>query len=518
MPSNIFPNYNYNRLRIDTSLFPQSYYAINNLCQKPPYEKMQQMIEELRSLGVKHLPASGLEANVKNEKILMGALLFWYHSKSKLGFSDEEKKVSKELFTNEHMTADSRAIVSCYPEYHNYLISNPKREPNLSVTCKSLQTLMNEHMESAIVINSHLKLLGFIRIQAPMLDDFYKEIHDAIEAMIPLIEQQVREHNTLDYLDMLFCLEQIKPNHRVLYFMKEYFIPKRAHLFDWQEQVRHNAIQCNERILKGMYLMALEKDGSFNTASFLQKTLNVILDACQYNKDTDRKACLEALLAFISRTELTLSTNPWNDKSAFIAYLDALCKAECIEIKRGREQILIDMQACTLSRKVARVARVAYCDPLGVIDFLTITNGIRIGQRTFDALIKCLGHGTLPRDLLLQGLLIEGRIPVFASHTGDLEKYREKRIHDAICLYVSAASREGSLKPIVDWLLMDIRSTTPYPSVRAHLEQYGLPPSSVTRQIPSSSSVKGILFFKQEEMVPVELNGSPSCSSSAQLL
>ncbi|MGQ3891181.1 hypothetical protein [Legionella sp. CNM-4043-24] len=119
-----------------------------------------------------------------------------------------------------------------------------------------------------------------------------------------------------------------------------------------------------------------------------------------------------------------------------------------------------------------------------------------------------------PIDHFLAGLLIEDRIPSVIEEKDSPEAYWEKRVHDAISMYAAAAA-DKKLKPVVDFILWEIKTTTEFPSVCARLGQYELIPSIdylpsrgfFSKAAPVLPDLHRTLFFKPAAALLEQVDG-----------
>ncbi|CAM2911070.1 hypothetical protein [Legionella worsleiensis] len=143
--------------------------------------------------------------------------------------------------------------------------------------------------------------------------------------------------------------------------------------------------------------------------------------------------------------------------------------------------------------------------------FEIITLGKKIDEPKLNKLINILESWDYPVANLVSGLLLEGRIRSVVKERDHPNVYWEKRIHDAITFYNKAAT-DKTLKPTVDFILWEIKTTSPIPSVQIRLSQYDLTPPAT--YIPTYNSfnaarsdvsfalptLRSTLFFKPESI------------------
>lgn len=124
----------------------------------------------------------------------------------------------------------------------------------------------------------------------------------------------------------------------------------------------------------------------------------------------------------------------------------------------------------------------------GRVDFGGITSPVEIDETYLNTVITALERENTPLAFLTCGLLLEGRITNIADEPSDLTAYYEKRIHDAISFYEKAAV-SNELKPLVNFLLWEIRTVSELESVLKRIHQFDLLPPSED-YIPSFNQYK----------------------------
>ena len=128
-------------------------------------------------------------------------------------------------------------------------------------------------------------------------------------------------------------------------------------------------------------------------------------------------------------------------------------------IQRPRVQQLVrNVEDCLLSTK-------------GVPNFEALPMPEEIDEALLSSYITLLEKKASPIALFTAGLLLEGRI---ANHCDQEEKanclaYCEKRDHDAITFYLKAAEADNRLKPLINFILWEMRTTTEIPSIAERL-------------------------------------------------
>jgi hypothetical protein len=62
------------------------------------------------------------------------------------------------------------------------------------------------------------------------------------------------------------------------------------------------------------------------------------------------------------------------------------------------------------------------------------------------------------------------------KNCSEYDEYRERRAHDAISFYTKAAN-DAAIKPIAEFLLWEMKTTSPFASIQNRLAQYDVTPS-----------------------------------------
>lgn len=527
----------YDKLKSHTESLFGIFSHIAGMFHQPTYAELQNMTTELKKLGASYVPVSDRPESNTNKEELLGALFFRHYYRHEKATTERFKQrcfVTDALAISEENQPDPFSVVSSYKAYYSYLLKtniknpgNTKRsevDPELWEILSYLRNIMTTNKMQFQILSSQLQFLAFIQSVQEMLNSFEAEANEAITALIPLIEEQVHTNGTLDYFDMLACVKQVKGSKLVHHMMEEYYIPKSARLNDWQNQIKEQLNLCSELALIGAYVLALDQAKTESNSGALQDTLGRILYDIDYNEMIEKKASLDLFSTLVYLSDKTeLYTNPWGTEQSFVSALKRKCIETGAGIHSGRYKLLVLEE---VNKLYDFVHSIVYSRNIAIPPFADFTSGY-IGANKVHAMIKSLRTCDEPLVRLIEGLLIEGRIPVISDLTDELYQYWDQRTHDAISLY-GHASKDKSLRPMVDYLLWEIKNEIDFLSVQKRLARFDLAPSEryfasnpfAEKQAHSLPPIKGILFFKPQPLpvTAVPLNDTvetlPVCSSS----
>jgi len=115
------------------------------------------------------------------------------------------------------------------------------------------------------------------------------------------------------------------------------------------------------------------------------------------------------------------------------------------------------------------------------LNFYSVHFPVDIDETNLSKLISIIEQQSNPLAYLTCGLLLTGDITnsVDPKREGsELDEYSEKRLHDAIRFYNKAA-HDPKLKPVIDYLLWDMKTLADYESLKNKLMQYDVTPAHV---------------------------------------
>jgi hypothetical protein len=527
----------FDKLKNHTVFLLEIYSSVAGMFQKPGYVELQEMTVELKKLGASYVPERDRPESDTHKDELLGALFFRYYNRAERETAAHFKQrifVTDALGINELHQPDPYSVVSCYKAYYYYLVNtyipNPRStkqsevDPELWEILSSLKDFITTNNTQFQTISSQLEFLAFLQSVKEMLTYSEAETNDFITALTPLIEEQVYTNGTLDYFDMLACVKQVKGSKLVHHLMEEHFLPDNARLNNWQYRIREQLDLCSELALVGAYDLALEQAKKQSNTGALQDTLGRILYDIQYNETFEKRTALDMFSTFVYMSDkMDLYTNPWGTEASFKSALSKQCKDIGAGIHNSRYKL---MARAEVNKLYDFVHAIVYSRNIAVPPFAAYTSDY-IGANKFHAMIRSLRTCDEPLVRLIEGLLIEGRIPVISDLTDELDKYWEQRTHDAVSLYGQAA-RDKFLRPMVDYLLWEIKNEIDFSSVRKRLARFDLSPSEryfqsnpfAEKQAHTLPPIKSILFFKPQplpvtvELLPVADESAPACSSS----
>lgn len=498
----------------------------------PGYSQLEEMTEGLEKLGAKYMPDRDRPKSVKNKRELLGAMFYQYfinHPASGMVANPVHYSfVCDTLGINHSHIPDAFSVAICCAAYGKYLMStyvnnlqntgfseiNQEIAPILSF----LDGVVTAHKTSYLDISYQIQFVGFIQSVQKMLHNFYAEADHFILTLKPLIEQQVKNNLTLDYFDMLACVKKVKASKLMHHMMEEYFIPNHADLDSWQYLIRYQLELCSQFALTGAYLLVFEQVKLQSNTAVLTATLNQVFQAIEYDEVTEKSPSLDLFATFVYMSaQINLFTTPWGTYESFVSALAKQCMEQGAGLRNFRYKELVKTEAHALYDFVHSIV---HSWDIAIPPFAFFNNGRYIGTNKFHALLQCLRNCDEPLVRLIEGLLVEGRIPVISDMTDEPDKYWEKRTHDAINLYGEAA-KDKSLRPMVDYLLWEIKNETEFPSVQKRLARYDISPSwryfasnpFADKQQTLLPPIKGLLFFKPKPL-PVSEEVVPVCSSS----
>ncbi|MGQ3892824.1 hypothetical protein [Legionella sp. CNM-4043-24] len=482
------------------------------LFEWPDYPKLQELIEGLDRLKAPFLPGADRPETVENKTILMGALLFYHYYPS----SREVRKFLSDVFSiNARQQPDAYTIVTCCSAYYHFLkvtfsidlrkAASPESAMLLRSKLESIVELTEQKRAAAQALCDQLVFFPFIQSVLSQLQEFSEEAEATLDLLEPLVNEQFKQHGTLDYFDMLTCLKRIETSRLMRHFMEEYFIPNRMTSGNWRPLIKYQVELCSQFALSGAYVLVLEETKCQLTMRYLRQTLQQVLTELEFGEKKEKAEALSLLYTFVCLSD-TLHINPagWPDISRFTQRLRAECEKARTGIRYGRHKLLVQHEALRLYETVKYIC---YYPKTPEHPFQLFIRGEPMGKNKFKALIDCLRNNREPLVLLLEGLLVEGRIPVSAEETGDPHAHWEQRAHDAISRYGEAA-RDPDLRELVNYLLWEIKTTSPYASVQQRLGLCDLGPSMrytpayarTDKRAHSLPPVKSVLFFKPEPL------------------
>ena len=133
---------------------------------------------------------------------------------------------------------------------------------------------------------------------------------------------------------------------------------------------------------------------------------------------------------------------------------------------------------------------------------------VELNEYRLNQFITILEKMNTPLSLLLCSFLLEGRIPNNVENKEDLSAYMEKRTHDAIGFYekilMYPTQEEQAIKcikPLVEFLLWEIKTLSDTPSVINRLRAYSISPNAILGKIYSSN----ILTHTNENRVSAQI-------------
>lgn len=150
-----------------------------------------------------------------------------------------------------------------------------------------------------------------------------------------------------------------------------------------------------------------------------------------------------------------------------------------------------------------------------ILDFKEISLPFEIDELWLNKLIQVLEKQNTPLTSLICALLLQGHINnTVLADEHCMDTYMEKRYHDAIYFYGKAAE-DQNLKPIIDFLLWDLKSKTNLNSIVSKLDQADITPSLLlpnflkfgqrqSATIPKPNSNELRFFFTSKELAENE--------------
>ncbi len=111
--------------------------------------------------------------------------------------------------------------------------------------------------------------------------------------------------------------------------------------------------------------------------------------------------------------------------------------------------------------------------------FNAISLPVEIDETCLNRIIPLFEKQKTPIAFLICGLLLEGQISTITNEKYsplEYKEYMEQRTHDAISFYTKAAL-DSSTRPLVEFLLWELKLTCTLPSIQHRLSEYDLTPT-----------------------------------------
>jgi len=206
----------------------------------------------------------------------------------------------------------------------------------------------------------------------------------------------------------------------------------------------------------------------------------------------DVKEAFSHLPASLIHLNFTGNFHPATTDRQLIPFLEKLpLTLESITIAPGRT---IDLVAWRTLERLLLLVKTEIIDEEKITKFAfeekELLLPIELNEYRLNQFVALLEKVNTPLSLLLCGFLLEGRIPNSADEKEDLSAYMEKRIHDAISFYEQILMHPSPekqdikcIKPLVEFLLWEIKTLSNTPSVINRLKAYHFSPNAILGNI-----------------------------------
>jgi hypothetical protein len=162
----------------------------------------------------------------------------------------------------------------------------------------------------------------------------------------------------------------------------------------------------------------------------------------------------------------------------------------------GIESIILDDQVIHrngyyVNKLLADVAHLTAKQGMARFAFDAIELPIEIDGNRLNRFIEVLEQKNNPIADFTCALLLEGQIETTTDllyNSSEFDEHIEKRAHDAISFYTKAAN-DATIKPIAEFLLWEMKTTSPFASIQNRLAQYDVTPQGTCSSINTFNSV-----------------------------